>query len=41
VSLCRPDELPESRSRDLALEAFEDGHAHIVSEVRFDEEGGY
>ena len=41
VSLCRPDELPESRSRDLALEAFEDGHAHCVSEVRFDEEGCY
>lgn len=30
VSLCRPDELPESYSRDLALEAFEDGHPHVV-----------
>jgi hypothetical protein len=26
-------------ARDLALEAFEDGHAHVVSSVRFDEEG--
>ena len=41
VSLCSTDAMPESYSRDLALEAFEDGHAHIVSEVRFDEEGCY
>jgi len=41
VSLCRPDELPGNHSRDLALEAFEDGHAHIVSEVRFDEDGSF
>lgn len=41
VGLCRPDELPGNHSRDLALEAFEDGHAHVVSTVRFDEEGCY
>lgn len=41
VSLCRPDELPGNESRDLALEAFEDGHAHVVSAARFDEEGCY
>lgn len=28
-------------SRDLALEAFEDGHAHCVSTARFDEGGDY
>ena len=28
-------------SRDLAMEAHEDGHAHIVSAVRFDEDGAY
>ena len=33
------DELDDVKpgSRDLALEAFEDGHPHVVSEVRFDE----
>lgn len=31
----------EPSQRDLALEAFEDGHPHCVSEVRFDEEGDY
>ncbi len=41
VTLCRVDELPKSYSRDLALEAYEDGHAHSVSEVRYDEEGTY
>ena len=30
IGYCRPSERPESRSRDLALEAFEDGHPHIV-----------
>jgi len=30
VSLCEPDQMPESYSRDLALEAFEDGHPHVV-----------
>ena len=30
VSYCRPDELPGNSSRDLALEAFEDGHPHVV-----------
>ena len=41
VSMCRPDDLPESESRDLAMEAYEDGHAHVVSTARFDEYGGY
>lgn len=31
LAVCRPDELPESYSRDLALEAFEDGHPHCVT----------
>lgn len=29
------------QSRDLALEAYEDGHPHSVSAVRYDEEGSY
>lgn len=41
LGLCRPSERPEGYSRDLALEAYEDGHPHIVSSVRFDEEGMY
>ena len=41
VTLCEVSEIPEYRSRDLALEAYEDGHAHSVSEVRYDEEGTY
>ena len=40
-SLCHPEDLPESYSRDLALEAYEDGHSHSVSSVRYDEEGSY
>jgi hypothetical protein len=31
-----PGNIPERNSRDLALEAFEDGHPHTVSEVRYD-----
>jgi len=30
VSIEHPDDLPENESRDLALEAFEDGHPHVV-----------
>lgn len=30
TTICAPDELPESWSRDLALEAFEDGHPFVV-----------
>lgn len=41
IGICKPSERPEAYSRDLALEAFEDGHPHIVSSVRFDEEGMY
>ncbi len=33
---CHPEDLPESYSRDLAMEAYEDGHPHVVSEVRFE-----
>jgi len=29
------------QSRDLAMEAYEDGHSHVVSAVRFDEDGVY
>jgi len=29
------------QSRDLAMEAHEDGHPHVVSTVRFDEDGSY
>jgi hypothetical protein len=28
--ICDPDDLPEPWSRDLALEAFEDGHPHVL-----------
>lgn len=37
----KPEEKAEYVSRDLALEAFEDGHAHSVSMVRYDEDGDY
>jgi len=30
VGVEHPDKLPENESRDLALEAFEDGHPHVV-----------
>lgn len=33
VYYVKPSELPESYSRDLALEAFENGHPHYVSEA--------
>lgn len=35
----REDIRPQSR--DLAMEAYEDGHPHVVSAVRFDEDGNY
>ena len=31
LSITSPDELPRAYSRDLAMEAWEDGHPHIVS----------
>jgi len=31
-----PANKPEADSRDLALEAFEDGHPHSISEVRYE-----
>lgn len=35
----KPDQIEEAEygSRDLALEAFEDGHPHVVSHVRYEE----
>jgi hypothetical protein len=30
LSICAPEDAPESFSRDLALEAYEDGHPHVV-----------
>lgn len=30
VGYCKPSERPEIRSRDLAMEAFENGHPHVV-----------
>lgn len=41
VYICPVEDLPGNHSRDLAMEAFEDGHPHIVSTVRFDEDGCY
>ena len=37
------DEVKESKysSRDLTMEAFEDGHAHTISSARYDEDGEY
>lgn len=31
-----PDDTCDPEFRDLALEAFEDGHAHAISEVRYE-----
>jgi hypothetical protein len=41
--LMRPSEADKIHysSRDLALEAFEDGHSHVVSDARFDEDGDF
>lgn len=36
IGMCKPSERPEAYSRDLALEAHEDGHPHVVSSVRFE-----
>ena len=30
IRFCRPSETPDSYSRDLAMEAYEDGHPHVV-----------
>ena len=30
VYITHPDEMPERQERDLALEAYEDGHPHVV-----------
>ena len=31
MGICKPSERPESYSRDLAMEAFENGHPHYIS----------
>lgn len=31
VGFCKPKEKPKSESRDLALEAYEDGRPHLIS----------
>lgn len=36
-----PEQKAEYVSRDLAMEAFEDGHPHSVSMARYDEDGHY
>jgi hypothetical protein len=36
-----PEQKAKYVSRDLAMEAYEDGHAHSVSMVRYDEDGDY
>ena len=41
ISIDTPEEKAEYVSRDLALEAFEDGHPHSVSMARYDEDGQY
>lgn len=41
LSIDAPEKKAEYTSRDLALEAFEDGHAHSVSAARYDEDGPY
>jgi hypothetical protein len=41
MSIDTPENKAEYTSRDLALEAFEDGHAHSVSMARYDEDGPY
>lgn len=30
LEVCEPTDLPESWSRDLTMEAFEDGHQHVI-----------
>lgn len=38
VYFCRPEEVePQHRSLDLALRAYEDGHAHVVYPVGYEE----
>ena len=32
VGVCKPSDRPESYSRDLAMEAFENGHPHYITE---------
>ena len=35
IGYCKPSERPSNCSRDLALEAFENGHAHAVSTIDY------
>lgn len=39
--ISKPSEQVPHESRDLALEAFEDGHPSVISMARFDEDGPY
>jgi hypothetical protein len=41
IWISKPSKKAKYESRDLALEAFEDGHPHSVSTCRYDEEGCY
>lgn len=41
IGILQPEHVAEYTSRDLALEAFEDGHPSSVSTARYDEEGDY
>ena len=41
ISIAQPEHKAEHVSRDLAMEAFEDGHPHSVSMARYDEDGAY
>ena len=36
----KPSQAPEAYTRDLAMEAFEDGHPHSVSTTRFTDDDG-
>lgn len=42
-TIMRPSEAEGIKytSRDLTMEAFEDGHSHSISSARYDEEGDY
>lgn len=31
VGFCKPEDRPDNHSRDLAMEAYEDGHPHSIS----------
>lgn len=41
IGIQQPEHKAKYTSRDLAMEAFEDGHPHSVSMARYDEDGAY